>query len=468
MCLSKFRLTILLAIVLCVWVLPSSAKAQEVHALLVIMDNDPTLGSSVKVDEAIVTEFLKGKVDRVYKTNIKTLYSSAGETTITNIQREIRALRPARDDVVFFYFSGHGGMISDSDRRTFLIVSDPANPSRGAKLLRADLEADIDAHNCQLKLIITDCCSNHAKETGTRNHVTFATVRGVTSKTIRNLFGEHKGLLHINGATEGQYGWSLGVGKAGIFTDALMSSIAEDSDKTGDDFVEWSEVLTVAQKITGERWQALGFGENKSAYEASGMDPEQITVQTPRVYSAPSRTTGKTTEVTAGLWKMSNAYSDTGVSLEIDKERYRVEDLLTITVEPKRNCYLTVLNWGPSGNLTQLFPNKFDPNNYLRAGKTYTFPPRGAGYEIFLGESGTERLKILAVSSKRASEKINRVLSYSDNPQDPFRGHTIVTGARAELREVAKLVSKEEQIEKILKGLHADDWGEDRVETTVR
>ena len=469
MFLSKFRLTILLATVLCVGLLPSSAKAQEVHALLVIMDGDPALGSSVKVDEEIIREFLKGKVDRVYETNIKTLYSSAGETTAANIQREIRALSPGRDDVVLFYFSGHGGMISQTDRRTFLIVTDPANPSRGANLLRADLEADIDAHNCRLKLIITDCCSNSAKEIGARNYVDFASVRGATTRTIKDLFGDHKGLLHVNGATEGQYGWSIGIGKAGIFTDALMLSITEDADKTGDDFIEWSEVLTVAQKITGERWRQLGFERNKSAYKALGMDPKQITEQTPRVYETPSRTKGKTTEMSAGLWKISNTYSDTGVSLEINKDRYRVEDVLTLKVRPERNCYLTVLNWGPSGNLTQLFPNKYDQNNLLQGGGTYTVPPRGSDYEIFLGESGTERLKILAVANKGVSEKINKILSYSDNPKDPYRGHTIVRNARAELREVAELVSKEEQIEKILKEeLSADDWGEDRTETTVR
>ena len=465
MFLSKFRLIILLATVLCVWLLPSSAKAQEIHALLVIMDSDATLGSSVKIDDERIRGFLKGKVDRIYNTHITTLYSSAGETTAANIQQEIRALRPGRDDVVFFYFSGHGGMISETDRRTFLGVSDPANPSGDAKLLRDDLETYIDEHNCRLKLIITDCCSNYPMQARSKNYVTFATVRGTTTKTIRDLFGAHKGLLHVNAATEAQYGWGTNrIG--GIFTEALILSIAEDSDKSGDGFIEWSEVLTVAKKITNTRWKALGFGDRlKSTFVAQGLDPDQITVQTPKVYSAPSRTQGKTTEISAGLWQISNSYSYTGVSLEINKGRYRVEDILTLTVRPKRNCYLTVLNWGPSGNLTQLFPNKFDQNNRLQGGKEYTLPPSGANYEIFLGERGTERLKILAVADKRVSEKINQVLSYSDNPKDPFRGHLI---SKATVQEAATLVSKEEEIEKILKGLDTDDWGEDHIETTVR
>ena len=464
MFLSKFRLTILLAAVLCVWLLPSNAQAQKVHALLVIMDDD----AAMRVDRKNINNFLKEKVDPVYETDITVLNSSAGETTITNIQREIRALRPGRDDVVFVYFSGHGGMISQTDRRTYLIVSDPADPSSGTKLMRADLKAAVNAHTCRLKLIVTDACSNYPlMETGARTYTTFAVVRGTTQNAIRNLFGAHKGLLHINGATEGQYGWSASAKQGGIFTESLISSIAEDVDRDENDFIEWSEVVSMTRAETGRKWGQVPYiqmlkRDPEKAKEAR-LDPEQITMQSPRVYSEPSRTDGKTTEMTAGLWKMSNTYSKTKVSFEIDRDRYRVEDQVMLTVRPKRDSYLTVLNWGPSGSLTQLFPNEFDQNNYLRGGKTYTIPPSGANYGIFFGESGSERMKILTIVDKRTSEDISRILPASDNPKNPFR----YVGVRAYYKELTERVSKEEQIEKILKGLPIDDWGEARIETTV-
>ena len=128
-----------------------------------------------------------------------------------------------------------------------------------------------------------------------------------------------------------------------------------------------------------------------------------------------------------------------------------------------------MLNWDTVGNLTQLFPNKFDQNNHLRAGRTHTFPPPRADYKLYLADSGTEKLKVLVVADKRASEKINEVLSYREE-DNPYRGHTIAAthGARVKLKKVTDLLSKEAKIAKILKGLDSDDWGEDRFKALVR
>ena len=316
MFLSKFRLMSVLAVVLCVWLLPSSVDAQEVHALLVIMDDAERIAPSVQADRDKLRKLLKTHVDDAYKTNIKTLQSSAGETTVPDILRKIRSLRPGPDDVVLFYFSGHGGMISKTDRRTFMLVSGPANLD-GAQLLRDDVEEAVKSHNCRLKLIITDCCSSSPPQPRARSYTTFAAVRGANKAIIRNLLGEHKGLLHINGATEGQYGWGLEtIGESGgIFTTALIAAIAKDSDGNNDGFVEWSEVIALAKRQTIDKSNQVLAVFSDSLYP---NDP-QATTQIPRVYSLPERSRGKSTELTADLWDLSNAYSDTGVSLDANK-----------------------------------------------------------------------------------------------------------------------------------------------------
>ena len=464
---SKFRLMGLLAVVLCVWLLPSGAEAQKVHALLVLMDADPSLGNTVKVDEEHVRGLLQ-KVEGVYGTNVKALYSSAGETTISNIQREIRALRPGPDDVVLFYFSGHGGMISQTDKRTYLVVSDPADPRRGATLFRSDVEMEVNTHNCRLKLIITDCCSSYPLETGARNFVTFVGTRGTSPDTIRNLFGAHKGLLHANGATEGQYGW--GSIQGGLFTEAFVEAVSGDSDSNKDGFIEWSEVFAVARSNTGTRWDRLNFEKFRSD---PNMDPEQVTRQRPKAYSLPERSNGKTTELISDLWDLMNAsYSGIDISLDTDKNNYRLDELITFEVSPEKDCYVTILNWDTAGNLTQLFPNKFDQNNRLKKDRRYTFPPAGARYEFFMTDRGTERVKVLVVTDKHASEKINSVLSYA-NPQDLYRGHTITLDSNAAvprigMQAVSKKLTKEDKISKILMNLDSDEWGESRVEKSVR
>ena len=462
---SKFQLAGLLLLVLCsCMLLTSSVEAQQVHALLVIMDADASIGNSVKIDGDNIRELLQNRVDNIYETHVKTLYSSAGEATISNIQREIRALRPEPDDVVLFYFSGHGGMVSETDRRTYLIVTDDVHTNKKTTLLREDVEAAVTAHNCRLHLIITDCCSSYPPDTGARNYVGFAAVRGKTNQVIRNLFGEHKGLFHVNGATEGQKGWTLKK-RGGVFTEALIPAISIESDRNGDGFVEWSEVADVAKRQTGIYWGRL---------QIDTSDP-QNTLQVPRVYSLPDQLNGSHTEFNAALWDLSNRYSDLKVSFNTDKDRYTLKELMSITVRPESDCYLTLLDWDASGNFVQLFPNKFDENNRLRGGKTYTIPSRDADYEFFMsGPEGIERLKIIAVTDRSVSNEINRVLALSDDPENPYRSHIVVEDSSAAVprmigvQQVSKLLNKEDKILKILEELDPAEWTEAREEIDVR
>lgn len=468
MFLSKFQLASLLLLLLgsCL-LLTSNAEAQQVHALLVIMDDEnDDITPSVKVDEENVYSFLQ-QVKRIYKTNVEVLRYSAGDTTISNIQRQIRALSPGPDDVVLFYFSGHGGMISQTDRRTFLQVSDSTGAP--ARLLRSDIEDDITAHKSRLQIIITDCCSNAASSRGAaaRKYGTFAGVRR-TNPMIKNLFGEHEGLLHVNGATEGQLAWGLPK-TGGIFTDGLIAAINDKADLNKDRFFEWSEIFEVAKENTGIRW-----GRLEKAGEVDKGDPRQ-TKQTPRDYSLPDRLNGHHTEFDTDLWNTDNPFSALDVRFSTDKSRYRLnEDLLTLTVRPDTNCYLTVLNWDTESNLVQLFPNEFDQNNRLRAGKEYQIPPPGAKYEFFTTATGIERLKIIAVTDRDVSDEINRVLSAPDDPEDPFRKESVHhrSSTKAQPRfgvgETAKKLDKQAKIAKILERLHEDEWTEDRQEVEVR
>ena len=465
MFLSKFQLASLLLLLLgsCL-LLTSNAEAQEVHALLVIMDvyGDP-ITPSVKVDEENVRTFLR-KVKRVYNTDVKVLRSSAGETTISNIQREIRALRPGPDDVVFFYFAGHGAMISETDKRTYLTVSDPASGS--ANLFREDVEDEITAHNCRLQIIITDCCSSIPSRSRSRKYSILATPRPAGTKAIKNLFGEHKGLLHVTSATEGQPAWGYPMAdRGGLFTETLIAAITQDSDRDENSFLEWSEVFTIAKTQTQTQWRKLDIDRTKDGYE---------TPQTPKTYSLPDRMDGNHTEFHADLWDMSNRYSDLDVRFGAEKSTYREGDLLELTVRPDKDCYLTVLNWDPMGNFTQIFPNKFDNNNRLRGGRTYALPPRGAEYELYLGKSGRERLKIIAVTNKSTSDAISRVLSFSGDSNNPFRGHSVESSSstkarpRVDVNGVSKKLNKEEEIAKILEKLDEDEWTEEREEVEVR
>ena len=453
---------LLLLIFSTVFEVATAAEAQEVHALLVIMDADTRIGQSAQEDEENIRKLLR-KVDSTYRTNITVLRSSDGVTTTSNIQRAIRALNPATDDVVFFYFSGHGGMVSKTDRRTYLIVSSDTNMGESALLMRSDVESAITSHNCRLHIIITDCSETYPGSGGREEYGTFVEAQ-ITTQALGDLFGRHEGLLHVNSATEGQFGRRIQqIG--GIFTDGFVAAIADAADIDGDEFLEWREVLKVATVNTSIRSTLLT--------DVHSREPRAIP-QVPKLFSIPKRLDGRDTdEFQSQLWDLSNRDARSRLGFQADKRFYRRGDPLTLTLRPDTDCYFTVLSWQGNGDLMQLFPNRLNENNWLRAGRVHRIPRQGA-HEIFMGGTGTERLKVIAVTDRNASNAINKVFSSSDNSSSIVRSHSVrAPGAswrelKFGVEEVVERIRKEEEIMRILERLDRDDWTEARQKVFVK
>lgn len=93
-----------------------------------------------------------------------------------------------------------------------------------------------------------------------------------------------------------------------------------------------------------------------------------------------------------------------GVSVFLDKSgevpTYRVGEEIRISVRVDRDAYVYLYSLQPDGTVTQILPNRFDDEHFLRSGQTRTYPPSGAGY-VFNVEPPTGLSKVVAVASTR-------------------------------------------------------------------
>lgn len=93
-----------------------------------------------------------------------------------------------------------------------------------------------------------------------------------------------------------------------------------------------------------------------------------------------------------------------GVSVSLDKPgnvpSYAVGERISISVRSDRDAYVYLYSLQPDGSVTQILPNRFDDENYLRGGETRTYPPRDAGY-VFNVEAPTGLSRVVAVASLR-------------------------------------------------------------------
>ncbi len=98
-----------------------------------------------------------------------------------------------------------------------------------------------------------------------------------------------------------------------------------------------------------------------------------------------------------------------GVEVFVDKDTsgsgtpsYQIGEAISVGVRVSEAAYVYVFNVRSTGEIVQILPNRYDQdgqNNYLQAGETKYFPPRGARYAFNVdGPNGLD--KVIAVASR--------------------------------------------------------------------
>lgn len=95
-----------------------------------------------------------------------------------------------------------------------------------------------------------------------------------------------------------------------------------------------------------------------------------------------------------------------GVEVWLDRDTtgqnaptYQVGEEVRISVRAAEASYVYVFDVKPNGEITQIFPNRFDNQNYLSAGQTVTLPPSGSRYQFNIAPP-RGLSKVIAVASK--------------------------------------------------------------------
>ena len=91
-----------------------------------------------------------------------------------------------------------------------------------------------------------------------------------------------------------------------------------------------------------------------------------------------------------------------------DKKEYEINEKIVFYVKAEKNGYLTMLDVGPNGNITVIFPNKYHRDNFVLAGVTYQVPSLNYGFEFDVqGPAGLERIKAIVTLNKVSLLKLD-------------------------------------------------------------
>ena len=100
-----------------------------------------------------------------------------------------------------------------------------------------------------------------------------------------------------------------------------------------------------------------------------------------------------------------NSASEHSLSITTKLDRadgnYRPGEELKLTVETTEDAYIWVFDVGTSGRVHQIFPNKYEEDNFVRAGQSVTLPNADAEYQYIASEpEGVELLTVIASQDK--------------------------------------------------------------------
>lgn len=77
--------------------------------------------------------------------------------------------------------------------------------------------------------------------------------------------------------------------------------------------------------------------------------------------------------------------------------QYRLGEKVTAYFESSADAYVYMLNIGPTGDMTPIFPNDYSSDNHVKSGRQYTFPDESAPFDWILQEpAGAEIIKVIA------------------------------------------------------------------------
>ncbi len=84
-------------------------------------------------------------------------------------------------------------------------------------------------------------------------------------------------------------------------------------------------------------------------------------------------------------------------NIRTDRARYHIGDPIRIYFSVNRDAYVFIFDTDAAGVTRQIFPNYYDRDNFIRAGRRYMIPDRNYDLEV-TGPQGTEKLTIVAVA----------------------------------------------------------------------
>ena len=160
---------------------------------------------------------------------------SGGQATVSRVRRTVGSLDVSPNDVLLFYFSGHGGRVASTNSQW------PDMYLKDSKMNLADIFSGLRSKRGRLVFALGDACNSYLdnpSQTGTRQ---FAASRAASVEGLRKLFLEERAAIIASSSVPGEVSYAPADGS--VFTTKFIQVFSR---KVSDDSPSWPAIMSAA------------------------------------------------------------------------------------------------------------------------------------------------------------------------------------------------------------------------------
>jgi len=239
----------------------------KMYLLIVANTNDSTIGPSCNRDMNRMLDAFQGVADFIGVTMPapKTIYGN--DYSLKNIRKAIDDIKPTADDIVVFYYSGHGfrkdatsnGQPIPYQKSRYPFLDFRAKPSEDYNTLSMNVEEIyyiLKNKKARFTLVLSDCCNNIPGTTNRQGRAVYGAPRGAaldwSEDNISSLFLNPKRMSVLATAADiGQL--ATGSNSFGGFFSYFFKTSMETYFSVFKNNVSWDMVINEAKEQTGNR-----------------------------------------------------------------------------------------------------------------------------------------------------------------------------------------------------------------------
>lgn len=230
--------------------------AAKMHLVMLVNSSIGDIGASCETDSRNITKEFED-ISAALKVDFRKYEIKGSSFTKNNAMNVLNGLNPGSNDIVVFYYSGHGFRWSDqTDAYPQMDVraSSYTKLSAETTLSVSSVYNLLDKKGARLNIVITDCCNS---DIGINKMTETSFLAGRSYQTphiekLQKLFLATKGNLIVTSSSAGQVSWSNSV-NGGFFTLSFLQAFHEEISYLKTQEPSWDNILKKSHANTVQK-----------------------------------------------------------------------------------------------------------------------------------------------------------------------------------------------------------------------